>query len=850
MPDMNTLSVAAATTPTVLSVSLSHYLTKSKHRGKPTYHIGYHQGLELVRRFLTYASHRTVEELQAFTAQYVPVPTWVHVEEATISETLLEEAAEHLVAQLGPDGVERVGGKRWWRWRVKELKAEWIEMRRHYWERLKHKDWAPRTILYVHGGGRLTKRRTYSLYGCANGAIVAARHSSVDEHRYQLQRHARKMKARVFAPRYRLAPQFPFPCLQDILASYLYLLSVQPASTIILSGDSAGGGAVAALLCILRDQNIPLPAGSILISPWVDLTHSFPSVISDNSGDYIPAHGFLHKSSPAWPPPTDEDIEKAKDESKQPEQGPSNQGAAPGAKLTSKELKEEVQGFEILPPSSSTDRRLSTAAVPKKGVISILIEGHEVRIKDQIQLYTTNELLSHPLVSPVLQGSLGGLPPMMILVGGSEVLRDEQIYFAHKAANPRKYPPPSHVSTAQQLGALNRWKHGTDVYLQIFDDCCHVTPTLSFTKPAKYMYRSIAKFGDWLFAREALQATVATAEAANTVPDTAAPLDRVETRLSGILEPGEQLFTQEGTQIVKGETMSIISSSSSSSSSSSDEGRPLSNSQKHIARKLATATPSYDVPTFMGHMVRQRVDRKGNIHPLPPVSELPCMQLPMEEIGCIKPEPVRRWMEGKKAWDSKYAKAKKSVQAQRAKEIAEGGYLAFEDDGSGVVEKPPPSALAGRRKKKGEVVPGRSFKPSYGLKLWSMIGSKQDAKTIATEIKQEEKAAAARPSSASGVPMGPIAEEEALSSSSSGDEASEATMPPMKKTQSQIDRLEAIASVPDAVLVDSPPGIVDVSAPFEKLGQEEEKATKSNEMNEKTGKVEKIDKGKAVEATI
>ena len=41
-----------------------------------------------------------------------------------------------------------------------------------------------------------------------------------DEHRYQMQRHARKLKARVLAPRYRLAPQFPFPCgLQDCIAT-------------------------------------------------------------------------------------------------------------------------------------------------------------------------------------------------------------------------------------------------------------------------------------------------------------------------------------------------------------------------------------------------------------------------------------------------------------------------------------------------------------------------------------------------------------------------------------------------------------------------------------------------------
>jgi acetyl esterase/lipase len=45
--------------------------------------------------------------------------------------------------------------------------------------------------------------------------------------------------------RYRLAPQFPFPCgLHDCLAAYLHLLTVQDATTIILAGDSAGGGMV------------------------------------------------------------------------------------------------------------------------------------------------------------------------------------------------------------------------------------------------------------------------------------------------------------------------------------------------------------------------------------------------------------------------------------------------------------------------------------------------------------------------------------------------------------------------------------------------------------------------------
>jgi acetyl esterase/lipase len=85
------------------------------------------------------------------------------------------------MAQLGPHGVDRVGGKKWWQWRLKgcPLKAEWIEMRADYNARQASKSLGKRVMLYLHGGAYF--------FG------------SVDEHRYQMQRHARKLKARVFA---------------------------------------------------------------------------------------------------------------------------------------------------------------------------------------------------------------------------------------------------------------------------------------------------------------------------------------------------------------------------------------------------------------------------------------------------------------------------------------------------------------------------------------------------------------------------------------------------------------------------------------------------------------------------
>jgi acetyl esterase/lipase len=150
---------------------------------KPTAHISYDEGLHLIRQFLLYASHHTVEDIQRFTSQWVPHPRWVKVDEVTIGEEHIKAAAEAIQAQLGHHGIEKVGGKTWWQWRRpgSKLRAEWIEMRSDYLERKKlgNEGKAKRIMLYVHGGAYF--------FG------------SVDEHRYQMQRHARKLKARVFA---------------------------------------------------------------------------------------------------------------------------------------------------------------------------------------------------------------------------------------------------------------------------------------------------------------------------------------------------------------------------------------------------------------------------------------------------------------------------------------------------------------------------------------------------------------------------------------------------------------------------------------------------------------------------
>lgn len=128
-----------------------------------------------------YASHQTVEQFQAFTCRRVPSPHWVKQSNIVIPAEHLVSAGYLITAELGPDGIDRVGGEKWWQWRGDDVApcAEWVEMKSDYIERRNLGQKSRRIMLYVHGG--------------------AYYFGSVDTHRYQLQRHARKLKARVFA---------------------------------------------------------------------------------------------------------------------------------------------------------------------------------------------------------------------------------------------------------------------------------------------------------------------------------------------------------------------------------------------------------------------------------------------------------------------------------------------------------------------------------------------------------------------------------------------------------------------------------------------------------------------------
>jgi acetyl esterase/lipase len=78
-------------------------------------------------------------------------------------------------------------------------------------------------------------------------------------------------------------------------------------------------------------------------------------------------------------------------------------------------------------PRFELEARIASSSRPDQTLLVKGRNGNHLTISRQIQLYTTNPLLKHPLVSPVL-AYLGGLPPLLVIASDREVLRDEIIY--------------------------------------------------------------------------------------------------------------------------------------------------------------------------------------------------------------------------------------------------------------------------------------------------------------------------------------------------------------------------------------------------------------------------------------
>ena len=108
-------------------------------------------------------------------------------------------------------------------------------------------------ILYLHGGGYVT------------GSVIS--------HRGMAANLSRSSGCRVLTIDYRLAPEHKHPAqVEDAHTAYRWMLNNGvDASSLVVAGDSAGGGLTVATLLAAREAGDPMAAAGVCMSPWVDM---------------------------------------------------------------------------------------------------------------------------------------------------------------------------------------------------------------------------------------------------------------------------------------------------------------------------------------------------------------------------------------------------------------------------------------------------------------------------------------------------------------------------------------------------------------------------------------------------
>ncbi|BDS11296.1 alpha/beta hydrolase [Aureispira anguillae] len=130
--------------------------------------------------------------------------------------------------------------------------------------------YAHKVVLYFHGGGYTS--------------------GSIKSHAGLIGKIALETGIPHVAINYRLAPEYTYPAaLEDALKAYQWLLEKEHfnANDIIIMGDSAGGGLTLATLLRIKATGLPNPLSAVVISPWVDLTMSGESALSEPEKDPI-----------------------------------------------------------------------------------------------------------------------------------------------------------------------------------------------------------------------------------------------------------------------------------------------------------------------------------------------------------------------------------------------------------------------------------------------------------------------------------------------------------------------------------------------------------------------------------
>ncbi|KAG8741808.1 hypothetical protein FRC10_002407 [Ceratobasidium sp. 414] len=704
----------------VIGTLFRHYQTKIhklKHGGleELTDDFLFDEAFHVAKAFMELGTHYTIDDLQAFTNTHLPSPFWTTVIPTRVPLSSCNDAADLLIKLLHqtstPSGSNFsdeeadaefkrvVGGERWWQVRgLDGIEAEWIAMTSDWANILKAEKRKEKNKQshQEHAANEEYKEDIGSLTRVMHESSAVAHSQWATAKRHNTPGHApcKIVSQRTQIDLYLIRP--PLGALHS---------AINPKH-IIIAGDSAGGGLALTLLIAIRDTGLPLPSGAVLISPWVDLTHSFDSVMTNGDTDIIPPHGFIHKPSTLWPVParppsgsgrlppgqdeeeggnetgtmpvptdtgetsqlrrhpTDEESEWVQERRKRAEGAEAN-GEAGDESRSSTHCR--AFGGTTTPPDERRPKPL------RPQLIKIPVQPGEppLELISQIQIHATNEQLTHPLVSPVLHGSLGGLCPLYITAGGGEVLRDEIIYLAHRAADPASYPLRDELlARGQQRQIAERWTQGTPVHLQVFDGMCHVLTAFAFTAQAKIVYRQVASFMRHLTTSVSLHhSTVHQAFPSSVAPAIAGSTALVRQQHT---ENGEQeeeqgrehLKQRSGsTAIGEGEPRSDDGNVVTSETTESPRGLTMLTEDGAISAKKPGPQFEANQPHPLPSLLRaERVSIHGELRPLSPDA----LCIPNDGVGVTKHAPVNRWLRGQDAWDTKYKRVARDVEKERA----------------------------------------------------------------------------------------------------------------------------------------------------------------------------------------
>ncbi len=125
-----------------------------------------------------------------------------------------------------------------------------------------------RTLLYLFGGG-------FTLGSPFEGLTISAALAA-------------KTSARVIAPAYRLAPEYPFPAALDDISAVAHEVFDSPTSACV-AGESAGANLALALMHRLSRTGLAMPHAAALLSPPSDLKERGESFLAARDPSFNPS---------------------------------------------------------------------------------------------------------------------------------------------------------------------------------------------------------------------------------------------------------------------------------------------------------------------------------------------------------------------------------------------------------------------------------------------------------------------------------------------------------------------------------------------------------------------------------